>query len=66
MTVAEAISLLPDAKQIAIAWGAFSRNIHPDDELDMDAYGQYLVHRISYHGNDKFELSLVMRPAKAE
>ncbi len=65
MTVAEAINILKGANAIYIAWDGFSYPINPDNALEMDAYGKYLVSRIgNYYEAGKFEIEIAVQPIK--
>ncbi len=67
MTVAEAISVLKSAKKILIVWNGLCTAIDPDNELEMDAYGKYLVKRIeNCFRKDEYEIQVAACPMKAE
>lgn len=67
MTVAEAISVLKNAKAIRIAWNGRCTNIDPEDVLMMDAYGKYQVKSIgNYFDADDFEIEVAAQLIKAE
>lgn len=65
-TVKEAIRLLSGAKKVGVCWGGCVTDIDPTNELEMDAYGSYVVTRIS-EGVEKstYELQISMYPVKA-
>lgn len=65
-TVKDAITLLSGAKSVGISWGGCVTDIDPTNELEMDAYGSYVVTRIS-EGVEKstYELQISMYPVRA-
>lgn len=67
MTVAEAVAVLRGAGKIRIGWNGSCKEIDPDDELMMDAYGKYQVARIrNYFEVGDFELKISIQPVKVE
>ncbi len=66
MTVREAVKVLTEAKMLYIGWNDCIRPFDPDDELMMDAYGDYRVKRICNAGNglEEFEIAVASLPIK--
>lgn len=65
MTVKEVVSVLKDAKKIALGYGANAVPFDKDDLLMMDAYGNYIVDEIQGSGDGYYEVNVAMRPMKA-
>lgn len=65
MTVKEIVSTIRDAKAIYIAWSGCVRQINPNDTLDMDAYGNYVVGEVLAVAENEFEIGIACRPVKA-
>lgn len=65
MNVREAANLLSNAKELYIAWDGSLTRFDPHSILEMDAFGDYKVHKIlqSWEMNT-FELYLEMHPVK--
>lgn len=66
LTVREAINLLSGAKSVGISWGGCVTDIDPTNELEMDAYGDYIVtHLTSGYEKETYELQIAMKPMRA-
>ena len=65
VTVKDILFLLKDANEILIAWDGFTRQISKDNELDVDAYGKYIVKQISSFNPHEYELAILVQPVKA-
>ena len=65
MTVKEIVSAIRVAKTINIAWNGSIREIDPDDALDMDAHGDYVVDYVSAVACGVVEIGIAARPVKA-
>lgn len=65
-TVRQAITLLKGAKNIYIAWNGLTTRLDVTSELEMDAYGNYVVGSITdgYERGD-FELVIAATPTRA-
>lgn len=62
MTVREVVSLLKTAKTITLGYGASAVPFDKLDMLQMDAYGDYIVHSIECTGDGYYEVNVLMRP----
>ena len=66
-TVRDAMQLLSGAKKIGVSWGGCVTDIDPTNDLEMDAYGSYIVtHISSWYQKDTYELQIAMKPLRAE
>ena len=68
MTVREAVKVLTEAKTLYISWHDNLRVFDPDDELMMDAYGDYKVSRICTtcdSSDESYEIAIDATPIKA-
>ena len=65
MNVREAANLLSNSKQLYIAWDGSLIPFDPHSILEMEAFGDYKVHKIfqAFEMNT-FELELEMQPIK--
>lgn len=67
LTVKEAMQLLSGAEKVSISWGGCVTDIDPTNDLEMDAYGSYIVTHISSGcEKDTYELQIAMKPLRAE
>lgn len=67
VTVKMLIPLLKAAKEIYLDWNGLIRKFDPDDALDVNAYGDYVIDRIGNTTNaDEYELRIAFIPVKAE
>ena len=65
MNVREAANFLSNAKQLYIAWDGCCIPFDPHSILEMDAFGDYRVHKINAaFEHNTFELELEMHPIK--
>lgn len=64
MTVREVVELLKTAKTITLGYGASAVPFDKNDMLQMEAYGDYIVHSIEACGDDYYEVSVLMRPVR--
>ena len=64
ITVKMLLPLLRDAKELRIVWNGFSKELDPKDVLDVDAYGSYVVDRISGFKENDYELHIAFQPIK--
>ena len=65
MNVREAANLLSNAKELYIAWDGCCIPFNPRSILEMDAFGDYKVHKIFQACEmNTFELELEMQPIK--
>ena len=65
MNVKEAADLLSNAKELVIAWDGVCIPFNPRSTLEMDAFGDYRVHKINAaFEHNTFELELEMQPIK--
>ena len=65
MNVREAANLLSNAKEIFIACDGTCFQFNPRSTLEMDAFGDYRVHKINAaFEHNTFELELEMQPIK--
>ena len=65
MNIREAANLLSNAKELYIAWDGTLIQFNPHSILEMEAFGDYKVHKIlqAFEMNT-FELELEMQPIK--
>lgn len=65
-TVRQAVNLLRGAKHIYIAWNGMTTELDVTSELEMDAFGNYVISAITdgYEKGD-FELVIAATPTKA-
>ncbi len=67
MTVAEAVAVLRGVDKIRIGWDGFNQELDLDNELMMEAYGQFVVKKIeNYFSLNDFVIHIAVRPVKAE
>lgn len=66
ITVKMLLPLLKNAKEIFLDWNGLTRKIDPDDALDLDAFGPYVVDRILNVSTSVYELRIALLPVKAE
>ena len=65
MNIREAANLLSNAKELYIAWDGSLIPFDPHNILEMDAFGDYRVHKINAaFEHNTFELELEMHPIK--
>ena len=65
MNVREAADLLSNAKELVIAWDGTLIQFNPHSILEMEAFGDYKVHKIFQACEmNTFELELEMQPIK--
>ena len=65
MNVREVANLLSNAKEIFIAWDGTLIQFNPHSILEMEAFGDYKVHKIFQACEmNTFELELEMQPIK--
>ena len=65
MNVREAANLLSNAKELYIAWDGTLIQFNPHSILEMEAFGDYKVHKIFQACEmNTFELYLEMQPIK--
>ena len=65
MNVREAANLLSNAKELYIAWDGTLIQFNPHSILEMEAFGDYKVHKIFQACEmNTFELYLEMHPVK--
>lgn len=65
-TVRDAMQLLSGAKKVGISWGGCVTDIDPTNDLEMDAYGSYIVTHISSgYESGTYELQIAMKPMRA-
>ena len=66
VTVKDTVQLLSGAKGIGISWGGMVTPIDPDSDLDMEAYGDFVVSKIlPSHNPETYELLIKTCPVKA-
>lgn len=68
ITVKMLLPLLKNAKGIMLDWNGLCRKFDPDDAIDVDAYGNYAVDRITSIGSlekQEYELRIAFQPIKA-
>lgn len=66
MTVREIVSVLKNAKGIQLSWNSMAIPFDPNNELMMDAYGDYVVQSIiSGLDPNTFEVEIATRPIRA-
>lgn len=68
ITVKMLLPLLKNAKGIVLNWNGMCREFDPDDAMDMDAYSNYVVDRITSIGSlekQEYELRIAFQPIKA-
>lgn len=70
MTVKDALKVLPNNATIQIVHGCSAIKLIREDELMLDAYGDYLLDSIEAFSHEpeaisSYELRIVMRPMKA-
>lgn len=65
VTVKDVIFLLKDVKRIDIVWDGCTRQVNPDDDLDVDAYGRYAVKQIVAFSPHEYELTILVQPVRA-
>lgn len=65
MNVREATRILSGAKELYISWNGSITRFDPDSILEMDAFGDYKVHRITdSHEKNTFEIEIAVAPIK--
>ena len=65
MNIREAANLLSNAKELYIAWDGSLIPFDPHSILEMEAFGDYRVHKINAaFEHNTFELELEMQPIK--
>ena len=65
MNIREAANLLSNAKALYIAWDGTLIQFNPHSILEMEAFGDYKVHKIFQACEmNTFELELEMQPIK--
>ena len=65
MNIREAANLLSNAKELYIAWDGTLIQFNPHSILEMEAFGDYKVHKIFQACEmNTFELELEMHPIK--
>ena len=65
MNVREAANILSNSKQLYIAWDGSLIPFDPHSILEMEAFGDYRVHKINAaFEHNTFELELEMHPIK--
>ena len=65
MNIREAANLLSNAKELYIAWDGSLIRFDPHSILEMEAFGDYKVHKICQaFEHNTFELELEMQPIK--
>ena len=65
MNIREAANLLSNAKELYIAWDGSLTRFDPHSILEMEAFGDYKVHKIFQACEmNTFELYLEMHPVK--
>ena len=65
MNIREAANLLSNAKELYIAWDGILLPFNPHSVLEMEAFGDYRVHKINAaHEQNTFELELEIKPIK--
>lgn len=65
-TVKTLTCLLKDAKEINIVWNGLCRKYDPEDALDVDAFGSYVVDQIVCISKHAYELRIACHPVKYE
>ena len=65
ITVKMLLPLLKGAEEIMIEWSGLCKRFDPDDALDVDAYGQYVIDKIYTRGKECYELRVALTPVKA-
>lgn len=68
MTVKEAVSVLKNAKTIALGWGESAIEFDKDNLLMMEAYGNFIVDSIRSVDDDEeayYEVNIAVFPVKA-
>lgn len=67
ITVKELVPLLKKAKCIKLVWDSYVRNYDPDNVLDVDAYGDYVISQVvNYFEPEVYELCIAVCPVKEE
>lgn len=67
VTVKELVPLLKEAKRIVLNWDGFLREYDPDNVLDVDAYGNYVIDKIINSIRlEEYELRIAVYPVKEE
>lgn len=65
MNIREAANLLSNAKELYIAWDGTLIRFNPHSVFEMEAFGDYKVHKIFQACEmNTFELELEMQPIK--
>lgn len=65
ITVKMLLPLLKSAKEIYLDWNGMCKKFDPDDALDLDAFGSYVVDRITHVTDNTYELRIAFLPIKA-
>ena len=65
ITVKMLLPLLKNAKEIMLDWNGLCKKFDPDDALDVDAFGSYVVDLITNVENESYELRIAFLPIKA-
>lgn len=64
ITVAMLAKILKDAKEILLCWNGFCRTFDAKDTLDVDAFGSYVVCKLTCVGDYCYELQIACTPVK--
>lgn len=66
MIVKEALKVLKTAKVVRLCWGGLAFPLDWEDELQMDAFGSYVVSEIAAGEltPDSYDISIAMKPVK--
>lgn len=64
MTVSEIVSVLKDAKRVALSWNGTTHDLDLCDPVMLSAFGDNVIANVYALGEDDFELALAVRPLK--
>lgn len=65
ITVKMLLPLLKNAKEILLEWNGLCKKFDPDDALAVNAFGSYVVDRITHVSDGIYELRIAFKPIKA-
>ena len=64
--IKELIPLLENAKEVRITWAGTAREFDIADQIESEAYGDFMCDAIASFGTGMFELQIALHPIKTE
>lgn len=64
MSMKEVFNLVKDANEVVISWGGNIHNVDFDDQVYMEAFGDFVVNAILALDDGKVEIELAVKPYK--